>query len=223
MAVMYWKSANETSAGLVARGQRAKRYVRATERITRFRALKAGWHFGEGTGPNAAVVRAVERLLVAAYKSGCDLFDVFPGVDGGMLFWCAKGEVEFSVRVNSDLSCLFSVELEGKDDLEVEGLTLEKSIELLEVAAESCLLESFTNIITTKISSVLPLKAFAPHQLTLGSLWSASSAQNVSLAAYVSTSVGTTPSLPIVPQSSGNLILRVSRLPSKSGRTMTRQ
>lgn len=101
------------------------------QKLRTFSALGPGWHYGEGESPSADTIRSVEQLLLFAHSYGLPETDVFPALDGGIVFNVYKGDHILGFMVEADGRITFTHEIDDEDvDLQ-DNIDLAEAIRLL--------------------------------------------------------------------------------------------
>jgi len=80
-----------------------KNQINATEKkISSFKSLPVGWHYGSGIPPSDKVLLLAGRLNSCAGLMGFEDTDVFPGIDGEIMLTVYDGDIylEFLIEVD---------------------------------------------------------------------------------------------------------------------------
>jgi hypothetical protein len=104
---------------------------KALEKLSEFRLLKKGWHFGEGEPLSEENIALCEALLHTSKSNRLVIYDVFPGINGEVRFTIYEGNeyLEFTIEDNGQI-----VYLRETNDIESdyqENLTVDDAKQII--------------------------------------------------------------------------------------------
>lgn len=106
------------------------------ERLRWFGTFDAGWDYGRGESIDRGVLAAVQRIVESATERGIHESAVFPAPSGEILLaFTPTKQLDIELYVRRDGFVDFSCERDGKTTLEVDNVTEDYALALLDLCA----------------------------------------------------------------------------------------
>jgi hypothetical protein len=137
------------------------RAQQTAEKISSFRELPTGWHYGNGNAPSDETIQKALTLNSELALSGFSKTNAFPGIEGEIQVTAYHGPLYLEFTIEPDRGITFIYEHNGEEIEQKEKLDLRTAVQIIRTfrGRTWVLSESFIKGTTTpirEISKVLP-------------------------------------------------------------------